>query len=586
VAVTPLPGGRYLMITAGGRKNSVFYTYRSTLPDLSSPQLSWEYMGAVPGVDVPEDEAHQTLTFLRQGNIDGPLYLAGARGKVGTFDHERIDLYEVTCPQPDCEGGGVTVDETHALTGKRITPIPSNDGAFTELASLAAASTFYVSPSGELIFYATEHDNDGPDGTVKAGEWRHVDVVRPDSPTLLPSADVNGPYEVDEGGTVNLTGTAGPPVTRAFLQIFSSFDFKGFSLIADIDDIDLDDYTGLPPVAQSWNWYAPQGCTAFAADTGTLNAKTLPGTYAIERDPDLRQVLSDAGTANMDQKINEIGFDRIGCEQYYTQPFVLRWDLDGDGSFESSGDSVTFDAHAIDGPAETAVPATAQASSSGPVGTALARVTVRNVPPQLSGFTVTNGAGYQVNVQVPFVLTNLPVTASAQFGDPGVLDHQTATLSWGDASVDANAVFTAFDEAFGDGTGALSHTHRYTAAGSYHLALTVSDDDGGADTESLVVLVLTPEQAVEEIVDLLDAAIAGASDTEVRKNLERARQALAGSSDHSQDGALQKIRAGQPAAAVAFLNQAVFWLWHAQAGAPDATLLIALLEQVIAALSA
>ena len=35
-----------------------------------------------------------------------------------------------------------------------------------------------MSPSQELLFYATEHDNDGPSGTVKAAEWRHKDMVR------------------------------------------------------------------------------------------------------------------------------------------------------------------------------------------------------------------------------------------------------------------------------------------------------------------------------------------------------------------------------------------------------------------------
>ena len=51
-------------------------------------------------------------------------------------------------------------------------------------------------------------------------------------------------------------------------------------------------------------------------------------------------------------------------------------------------------------------------------------------------FRVTDSAGRQVNVEVPFVLTDLPVTVSAAFSDPGVLDHQTATLAWGDGSVD------------------------------------------------------------------------------------------------------------------------------------------------------
>jgi hypothetical protein len=38
--------------------------------------------------------------------------------------------------------------------------------------------------------------------TVKAGEWRHEDMVREGSPTWLPRVVVNGPYEVDEGSSV------------------------------------------------------------------------------------------------------------------------------------------------------------------------------------------------------------------------------------------------------------------------------------------------------------------------------------------------------------------------------------------------
>lgn len=143
-----------------------------------------------------------------------------------------------------------------------------------------------------------------------------------------------------------------------------------------------------------------------------------------------------------------------------------------------------------------------------------------------------------------------PRPKSAGFSDPGVLDHQTASLAWGDA-----------------------------------LALTVRDDDGGEDAESAVVRVVTPEQAVGEVVGLLDQAIAGASSADVRKSLEKARKALAGSNEHSQSGALQKIGAGNTQAALAFLAPAISWLERAQLDGADVALPIALLQQVVLALS-
>jgi hypothetical protein len=168
------------------------------------------------------------------------------------------------------------------------------------------------------------------------------------------------------------------------------------------------------------------------------------------------------------------------CRQYYATPVDLQWGLDRDGSYETNGTSVTFDAGALDGPTEVAVPAKAQHPAGGNPGQATARIIVRNVAPALTPLRLTDGAGNEVNVAVPFVLVGLPLTASAGFTDPGLPDRQTAMLDWGDGSVEPHTAFTVFDEAFGDGAGAVSHTHRYAIADSYLVALSVTDDDGDA----------------------------------------------------------------------------------------------------------
>jgi hypothetical protein len=225
------------------------------------------------------------------------------------------------------------------------------------------------------------------------------------------------------------------------------------------------------------------------------------------------------------------------------------------------------------------------------VGQAAARIHVRNVAPRITQLRVADSAGRQLNVDVPFVLTKVPVIASAGFTDPGLLDHQTATLAWGDGAVDRETAFTSFDEAFGDGTGAVSHRHRYTVAGSPAITLSVTDDDGDVGAESTVVRVVTPQQAVQEILVLLDNAIAGTTDGNVLKDLEKARKALFGN-PNGKNGALEKIRAGNNPAAIAFLQQALSWLQKAQADGADAAgvagiaTLTALLEQVVESLSA
>ncbi len=386
-----------------------------------------------------------------------------------------------------------------------------------------------------MIFYATEHDNDGPDETVKMGEWRHKDIVRDGSPTLLPTVAVHGPYDVDEGSSVALDGSAGSPTTRAFIQLFNGVDYGGFYPVVDFDDYDrddFDDFSVLEPYrgvinfdyndqAESWKWYAPVGCSIQAINHLSESAdeiRTLVGTGLVERAPDLTDVYNDDGTANMNLKTDTVRF--LGCDTYYATPVALQWDLDANGSYETTGTAVTFDAGALDGPSSVQVPAQAQHPSGGSVGLASATINVRNVAPALSQFDLVDGGGNQVNTAIPFVLVGMPATAHALFGDPGLPDHQTATLNWGDGQVDSQSSFALFDEAFGDGTGELSQTHRYTLPGTFAIALAVQDDDGGESNQAANIRVVTPKQAVEEVLASLDDLIAQTTDPAVRAILE------------------------------------------------------------------
>ncbi len=333
-------------------------------------------------------------------------------------------------------------------------------------------------------------------------------MVREGSPTLLPAITIDGPFEVDEGRTASLTGTAKPPITKAWIQLYQGTDFKGLYPVVDFDDIDRDDFDDFsrleflflaqpapnPPfivnhadATRSWKWFAPSGCSIFAIDHegGQIDeAKTLVGDGTLHQDADLKLVLNDGGTNDIDQEIDAVDF-LDNCDSYYATPFALKWDLDFNGSFETTGSAVTFNALAFDGPTDVVVPVEAQHPTGGPVGLASAKIHVRNVAPQLSQFRVTDSAGRQVGVDVPFVLTRVPVIASASFTDPGVLDHQTATIAWDDGAIENQSAFATFDQAFGDGTGALLHRHRYTLAGIHPIAVSVTDDDGGLGVEQV-----------------------------------------------------------------------------------------------------
>ena len=66
-----------------------------------------------------------------------------------------------------------------------------------------------------------------------------------------------------------------------------------------------------------------------------------------------------------------------------------------------------------------------------------------------------------------------PVTASASFTDPGLLDTHTASIDWGDGTSSTGLVSEV------DGSGSVSGSHAYTVAGVYLVTLTVTDKDGG-----------------------------------------------------------------------------------------------------------
>jgi hypothetical protein len=628
VALTQLADNHYLMMVTGG-SNAFLQFYRSNGTDLMSDTLTWTpldswladswsrgladenypcldgsvrrhnvcyspdevYMGVNwPTTGSGNGNPHQTIQFIRQADINGTLFLAGTRGSILGDDY--MDLYEVECDTALCLAG-----EEVRLVHKSTRHMISNPNAGGDrLANFAAASTFYVSPSGELLLYATEHDNDGPNGTVKAGEWRHRDMVRSDSPTLKSSLTVNSPFTIDEGSVGTVTANAKLPTTRAWMQLFTGQQYDGLSVVVDYDDYVLDDYNNLLAFqfplfylqhVRSWRWYAPLFCNAQAIandDSGVPYVRTLAGAGVAFGNPDLALIKDDSNTIVMDKRATGVDF-LDSCDAYYNTAFNVAWDRNNDGTYESVGSAIDFDATTIDGPASFTIPVSAAHPVGGSAMNATASVVVSNVAPVIAGFRVTNSAGRVIGVDMPFALVRTPVNVTAQFTDPGRADRQTAQVNWGDTVVESQTAFTSFTDAYNGAVGSLAHAHRYQASGQYTLALAVTDDDGGADLETVTLRVLTPAEAINEILPQLDAAIAAAPTAAIRNVLRDARTALMGR-EHAQDGALRKLAENQPLAASGFVVQAINWLQNAQALGADVAGLITVLQQVNESLTA
>jgi PKD repeat protein len=132
----------------------------------------------------------------------------------------------------------------------------------------------------------------------------------------------------------------------------------------------------------------------------------------------------------------------------------------------------------------------------GESGPYTASVVVNNVPPVL-----VVAVDQTVNEGQELDLGGIGAPPLGLFIDSGLLDTHTATINWGDGS--ALQIATIFPAG---GSGAIGGKHTYADDGEYTVTVTVTDDDGGSDTQSFLVsvnnvrpvLVVAVDQTVDE----------------------------------------------------------------------------------------
>jgi hypothetical protein len=420
-------------------------------------------------------------------------------------------------------------------------------------------------------------------------------MVRPGSPTLKPSVEALGSYEVDEGSTTLLHARGKAPITKAWIQLFED-DGMGLSLpdglfdsdawlAVDYQDSDKDDYDDFTKLlwyfndnAGSWRWFAPVGCTLrvnqHSIDDSDFpgRRKTLVGTGLVEEAGDLDAVLDDSGNGSMDDMISSVQFF---CDAYYNVAISVAWDFDLDGTFETVSDLPTFSATELDGPSLIHIPVRAQhPTDTTPLGTgapATLGVRIRNVAPAIGNLDLVDPLGFKVGIDLPFAVADLQYAAEGSFTDPGKPDHQTATLGLGDGTTLQSNEFDLFSDAFGGVTGRLSQRHRYGASGTYSIRLEVNDDDGGATTATKLITVVTPVEVIQWVVNEIDQRLATVTNRTVIRALRDARDSLGGNNNSSaNNGALDALVSGDLLAALEKIKAAIEALDRAEAaGAGD-----------------
>ncbi len=151
--------------------------------------------------------------------------------------------------------------------------------------------------------------------------------------------------------------------------------------------------------------------------------------------------------------------------------------FDGSNSVDPDGNIVLYSWNFTDGTTETGATPTHTFTTADTYNVVL---------------TVTDNSGDTDTDTVIITISDVAnVQPVANAGDDITVEQDESVLFDGSSSYDMDGTIVSYSWDFGDGNTAtgVSPTHIFTMAGTYDVVLTVTDDDGATDTDSLVVIV-------------------------------------------------------------------------------------------------
>jgi hypothetical protein len=406
------------------------------LPDLAPGQvhqetLNWQIATTVADFDVP-------FRLVQQVFMDGTA-VAG-----GTWEAAVIP---------------VTVN---------ITIIPEPDGHYPILAEIP---TIYLGSSDPAdILYQWDDESSttlytgpfaGREGghTVSAYAQHGGVAVGPVTERII-SVDVQPPQTTVTLAPPAPDGLNGWYVTPPTITMTATDDNFGVARIQYGPGADVW-YTYIEPFAPIRD---DEYVVLYRAQDWVMNTEeTQSFSFSLDMTP---PVLVTGGPYVIDEG-QTVTLDASGSSDATSGLDTLIWDLDGDGVFTDPNPSTLAFAN---GPLTYPV-ALMGIDLAGNQAVTQTAVIVNNVPP-----TVWAGADITINAGDSVVLS------PATFLDPGVLDVHTATIDWGDGTVEAGLVSEV------DGSGTVDGAHTFANGGLFTVMVTVCDE-ADCRSDSFIVTV-------------------------------------------------------------------------------------------------
>lgn len=538
--------GRYLAVVFCDDHNLTFYI--SNFTDFAQDGFAFEYYDTMykDAVDPYENDLSdlkgygywnfnpepQSLSFVNEE--DGDVFLIGAHNDGTVWDPEanehkpsapvkngrdimilwevRIDPGEETV---DLRGvyGSLHNASHKVLKSQGELSLKTNICSDTwgrnlklQEAKFSAGAGAYVSPSGELLYYATSYWSLGPGAITRMAELRHSEVSH--TGTCGPQFRDNhlgGPHSIPEASDLALNGEV--YVIEPWVQMYTDTDHEKSSVMLDWEDRMKDDYhncrrldgwsdyriagvlvdhddcksDGFNDCLSSFRFCGPAGSTLEVfdddADESWEEAKegnrgwfSCDGTGNVISVADVEHLPSGCqhhGDGDQDDFNDEATSARF----LWTPPTeTYQWQVEGVGHVEpiEGGKRAIFHAH------QGSSTDTVKLTVGGVEVSAL--VEVYNVPPIFDSITIVPSPADE----------GQEVTLTAAWSDPGA-PVVTVSIDWGDGI--AEDKIGECDECnLGHYSGSVDSHHFYADNGIYSIHVCVNDGEDSACTQRVITV--------------------------------------------------------------------------------------------------